>query len=144
MRLGILLNSLQVTNDTTVVSSIPAQECRLLATSRSIRGIALQPQKGGRKQWTQNLVAYSYNLVETHCSETMNYSIQYGVIAFVDGSHPITNFNRMAECNPKTQKCLTRHKTVIWGWSAYEKQCQYAPLGTYAAHVSGKEVFSMS
>ena len=113
MRLGILLNSLQVTNDTTVVSSIPAQECRLLATSRSIRGIALQPQKGGRKRWTQNPVAYSYNLVETHCFEAINYSIEYGVIAFADGSHPIADFNRTAECNPKTQKCLTRHKTVI-------------------------------
>ena len=66
--------------------------------------------------------------------------MEYGDIAFVDGSHPTTDFTRKAGCNPKAQKCLTRHERVIWDWSAYEKQCQYAPLGTYAAHVSEKEV----
>ena len=102
--------------------------------------MAQQSQKGGRKWRIQNPVTYSYYLVGTHCSETINYLMEYGDIAFVDGSHPITDFTCTAGCNPKAQKCLTRHETVIWDWSAYEKQCQYAPLGTYAAYVSEKEV----
>ena len=37
---------------------------------------------------------------------------------------------------------MTRQETVIWDWSAYEKQYQYAKLGTYAAHVGEKEIIT--
>ena len=102
--------------------------------------MVLQPQRGGRKWRMQNPVSYSYHFIGTHCSETINYLMEYGDIAFVDGSHSITDFTRTAGCNAQAQKCLTRHETVIWDWRAYEKQCQYAKLGTYAAHVSEKEI----
>ena len=127
--------SLQVTNDTTAVSSISARDCKLLKTSRSIWWM------NEWFQWrTQNRVSYSYYFIGTHCIETTSYLMEYGEILFFDGSHPVTYFTRTAGRNPKAQKCLTCHETMIWDWSAYAKQCQYAPSGKYASYVSQKEV----
>lgn len=133
--------SLQVTNDTHSVDSVPIEDCVQLRNEKRLGANRMQ-QAGSPHKWTTtNPVRYSYYFIGTHCQTTTNYVMEEGEAVLFDGTGLLADFTRTAGCRPRDNKCFTRHETIYWNYTDFESKCHYRYDGTYSAQVSGGEVF---
>lgn len=92
--------SLQVTNDTTIVSPLARTICLTLCRQKRCSNDILF-QIGNSSKWSTNrATSFSFGFLGIRCETTTNYILEDGTVTFFEGIRPLTVLIRTKGCIP--------------------------------------------